>query len=193
MIAAPPKKQSLLVKHIAEEVVLGSMSKYRKLSPPSIPSNINATTGFSANVVAKNAVHPENAKSVMDRGGPVALVKWIQETSRVLITDTTMRDAHQSLLATRVRTIDLVEGAKIATKLLSDAFSLEMWGGATFDVCMRFLDECPWDRLRQIREACPNILFQMLIRGANAVGYTSYPDNVVEEFIRLSAVNGMYD
>lgn len=154
-----------------------------------------------------------SAKAVLDRFGPARLVEWVkqQSRSRILLTDTTMRDAHQSLLATRVRTIDLVEGAKIAHKVLEEAFSLEMWGsyctsshgrhcspplvvtagGATFDVCMRFLDECPWERLRTVRKTCPNIMLQMLIRGANAVGYTSYPDNVVEEFVRLAAVNGM--
>eukprot|EP01036_Dinobryon_divergens_P037652 gene37652-49303_t len=102
-----------------------------------------------------------------------------------------MRDAHQSLLATRARTEDVVNSARIANTLLKDAFSLEVWGGATFDVCMRFLDECPWDRLREIRRVCPDICLQMLIRGANAVGYTSYPDNVVTEFIRLAALNGV--
>lgn len=189
------KKHSLLIKHLAEEVVLGGMSKYRKLSPPSLPADPNGTTHFSKNIPDIGTQHvpiyPRNAKTVLDEDGPAGLCEFIRNTKRVLVTDTTMRDAHQSLLATRVRTIDLVEGARIASKLLGDAFSLEMWGGATFDVCMRFLDECPWERLRQIRKACPNVLLQMLIRGANAVGYTSYPDNVVEEFIRLSAVNGM--
>jgi pyruvate carboxylase len=102
-----------------------------------------------------------------------------------------MRDAHQSLLATRVRTEDIVKGATIASDCLHSAFSLECWGGATFDVSMRFLDECPWKRLREIRAACPNVCLQMLLRGSNAVGYTSYPDNVVAEFVRLAAKNGM--
>lgn len=102
-----------------------------------------------------------------------------------------MRDAHQSLLATRVRTEDLVKGARHANDALRTAFSFECWGGATFDVAMRFLDECPWDRLREIRQAAPDVCLQMLIRGSNAVGYTSYADNVVAEFIRLAAENGM--
>lgn len=102
-----------------------------------------------------------------------------------------MRDAHQSLLATRVRTEDLVKGARHANDALRSAFSFECWGGATFDVAMRFLDECPWDRLREIRAAAPDVCLQMLIRGSNGVGYTSYPDNVVAEFIRLAAENGM--
>ena len=128
---------------------------------------------------------------MLDAEGPEALAKWVIAQKKVLLTDTTMRDAHQSLLATRVRNLDLVEGGKIANEVLRDAFSFEAWGGATFDVCMRFLDECPWDRLRALRAACPDVCLQMLIRGSNAVGYTSYPDNVVSEFIRLAALNGM--
>ncbi|CAM9493429.1 unnamed protein product [Heterosigma akashiwo] len=102
-----------------------------------------------------------------------------------------MRDAHQSLLATRVRSDDLIKGAKLANDLMGDAFSFEMWGGATFDVAYRFLNEDPWERLRKIREAAPDVCLQMLIRGSNAVGYASYPDNVVREFIQLAAQNGM--
>ena len=132
-----------------------------------------------------------NAKKVLDSQGPEALAQWVKGQSKVLLTDTTMRDAHQSLVATRVRTQDLVKGAKVANELLKDAFSFECWGGATFDVCMRFLDECPWERLRELRAAAPDVCLQMLIRGANAVGYTSYPDNAVTEFVRLSAKNGM--
>ncbi|KAH8081013.1 pyruvate carboxylase [Aureococcus anophagefferens] len=133
----------------------------------------------------------ENAKTVLDRSGPEAMAAWVRSQSRVLVTDTTMRDAHQSLLATRVRTLDLVRGARVASALLPDAFSFECWGGATFDVSYRFLKEDPWDRLRALRAAAPNVCTQMLIRGANAVGYTSYPDNVVTEFVRLAALNGM--
>jgi pyruvate carboxylase len=97
----------------------------------------------------------------------------------LLVTDTTMRDAHQSLLATRMRTHDMMLAARPTAQVLAPCGSLEMWGGATFDVAMRFLHECPWQRLERLREAIPNIPFQMLLRGANAVGYTSYPDNVV--------------
>ncbi|KAK7237528.1 CoA carboxylase [Aureococcus anophagefferens] len=144
---------------------------------------------------AAPAVEPpkavENAKTVLDRSGPEAMAAWVRSQSRVLVTDTTMRDAHQSLLATRVRTLDLVRGARVASALLPDAFSFECWGGATFDVSYRFLKEDPWDRLRALRAAAPNVCTQMLIRGANAVGYTSYPDNVVTEFVRLAALNGM--
>lgn len=191
---------SLLMKHVAEETVLGIMSKYRKLAPThmQVPLKLkDKSTATYAPVHIAAADVDENcrsAKAILDKFGVQYLCKeWLpkQAKKRVLVTDTTMRDAHQSLLATRVRTKDIIEGAKIASSLLGDAFSLECWGGATFDVCMRFLDECPWERLRQLRAACPNICLQMLIRGANGVGYTSYPDNVVREFIFLAAKNGM--
>ena len=110
---------------------------------------------------------------------------------KLLICDTTMRDAHQSLLATRVRTRDMMRAADGAAKILNQCFSLEMWGGATFDVAYRFLHESPWERLYSLRRAIPNIPFQMLLRGANAVGYTNYPDNVIREFVRLAAEGGI--
>jgi len=109
----------------------------------------------------------------------------------VLLTDTTFRDAHQSLLATRVRTVDLVRAAEPTARLLPNLFSLEMWGGATFDVAYRFLKEDPWDRLLKLRERIPNVLFQMLLRSANAVGYKNYPDNVIREFVEKSAHAGI--
>ncbi len=191
---------SLLMKHLAEEIILGTMSKYRKLAPANMnvplkvkekPSILYQPVEISLSEVDENC---KSAKAILDKYGVQYLCKkWLPEQAkkRVLVTDTTMRDAHQSLLATRVRTKDIIEGAKIASNLLGEAFSLECWGGATFDVCMRFLDECPWERLRQLRAACPNVCLQMLIRGANGVGYTSYPDNVVREFIYLAAKNGM--
>ena len=179
---------TLLIKHLAEETVCGALSRHRGLAPASCP--LAPPAAPSLPVTAKPAGW-KNAKSVLDAEGPVALAQWVKQSSKVLLTDTTMRDAHQSLVATRVRTEDLVKGAKIANELLKEAFSLECWGGATFDVAMRFLDECPWERLRELRAACPDICLQMLIRGANAVGYTSYPDNIVAEFVRLAAENGM--
>ena len=106
------------------------------------------------------------------------------EQKRVLLTDTTMRDAHQSLLATRFRTYDLQAIAPYYASLVPNLFSVECWGGATFDVAMRFLNECPWQRLHELRAAMPNILLQMLLRSANAVGYTNYPDNVVRYFVQ---------
>ncbi|MEB3749421.1 pyruvate carboxylase [Geobacillus icigianus] len=134
---------------------------------------------------------PAGTKQILDERGPEGLVRWIQEQPRVLLTDTTFRDAHQSLLATRVRTIDLVRIAEPTARLLPNLFSLEMWGGATFDVAYRFLKEDPWDRLLKLRERIPNVLFQMLLRSANAVGYKNYPDNVIREFVEKSAQAGI--
>ena len=131
------------------------------------------------------------AKHILDTQGPAALSEWVQAQKEVLITDTTFRDAHQSLFATRLRTIDMLKVMRDTAGKLPNLFSFECWGGATFDVAYRFLDESPWQRLEQFREAAPNILFQMLLRGANAVGYTSYPDNVVQQFIKLSAAKGI--
>ena len=121
------------------------------------------------------------------RGSPT----WMLEQKRVLLTDTTMRDAHQSLLATRFRTYDMEAIAPYYASLVPDLFSVECWGGATFDVAMRFLNECPWERLHEFREAMPNLLLQMLLRSANAVGYTNYPDNVVQYFVRQAAQAGI--
>ena len=177
-----------LLSYLAEEVVCGARSRYRKLGPAACPAAAPAAPAVAKKAAASGWT---NAKTVLDAEGPDGLVRWVKKQSKVLVTDTTMRDAHQSLLATRARTEDLVKGAVIANEVLKDAFSFECWGGATFDVCMRFLDECPWERLRELRAACPDVCLQMLIRGANAVGYTSYPDNVVAEFIRLAALNGM--
>jgi pyruvate carboxylase len=135
--------------------------------------------------------YPNGTKQILDEQGAEGLVEWIKAQKEVLLTDTTFRDAHQSLYATRFRTNDLSKVAESTGKLASDLFSLEMWGGATFDVSMRFLKEDPWERLRILREQVPNVLFQMLLRGANAVGYTNYPDNVIREFVRESAQNGI--
>ncbi|GEN33103.1 pyruvate carboxylase [Aneurinibacillus danicus] len=135
--------------------------------------------------------YPAGTKQILDEQGPEGLVKWIQQQKKLLVTDTTFRDAHQSLFATRVRTHDLLQIAEATGKLAPDLFSLEMWGGATFDTSMRFLNEDPWDRLCKLREKIPNLLFQMLFRGANAVGYTNYPDNVIRKFIETSAKAGI--
>lgn len=131
------------------------------------------------------------AKHVLDTRGAEGLADWVLAQQEVLITDTTFRDAHQSLFATRLRTADMLRVMRDTAGKLPGLFSFECWGGATFDVTYRFLDESPWQRLNQFRQAAPNILFQMLLRGANAVGYTSYPDNVVKEFIKLAAKNGI--
>ena len=131
------------------------------------------------------------AKAILDREGPEAVARWMLEQKRLLMTDTSMRDAHQSLLATRMRSHDIVKVARAYAHRLPTLFSMECWGGATFDVAMRFLGECPWERLRALREAMPNMLLQMLLRGSNAVGYTSYPDNVVRGFVRRAAESGI--
>lgn len=136
----------------------------------------------------------EAAAGTRDRlqaDGPVKFANWLRETPHVLVTDTTMRDSHQSLLATRMRTHDIVNIAESYAKGLPQLLSLECWGGATFDVSMRFLTEDPWERLEMIRERVPNILLQMLVRGANGVGYTNYPDNVVKHFIQRAARSGV--
>ena len=128
---------------------------------------------------------------MLDAKGPKAVADWVLQQKKLLICDTTCRDAHQSLLATRVRTRDIVKGMEGTSEILADAFSLECWGGATFDVAYRFLHESPWERLDLIREKAPNLLLQMLLRGANAVGYTNYPDNVIREFIKEAARSGI--
>ena len=130
-------------------------------------------------------------KQLLDEKGPKAVSQWVLEQKKLLLTDTTMRDAHQSLLATRMRTRDMVKGADGVADILRDCFSLEMWGGATFDVAYRFLHESPWERLRLLREKIPNIPFQMLLRGSNLVGYANYPDNLVRSFIKEAAERGI--
>ena len=133
----------------------------------------------------------DGLKQLLDAEGPDALKKWVLDQKKLLITDTTMRDAHQSLLSTRVRTRDMAKGADGTAAILSDCFSLEMWGGATFDVAYRYLHESPWERLDILRKKIPNIPFQMLLRGANAVGYKNYPDNLIREFVKESAKSGI--
>ena len=130
-------------------------------------------------------------KQLLDELGPAGFSQWMLNQKRTLITDTTMRDAHQSLLATRMRSYDMVAVADAYSRALPQLFSLECWGGATFDVSMRFLKECPWDRLHDIRQQVPNVLTQMLLRASNAVGYTNYPDNAVQYFVERSAEAGM--
>lgn len=131
------------------------------------------------------------ARAVFETHGAAAFARWVRQEQRVLVTDTTLRDAHQSLLATRLRSYDAVRGAAALEAGLPELLSIECWGGATFDVAMRFLGEDPWERLRDIRIAAPNLLTQMLLRGANGVGYTNYPDNVVEHFVARAAASGI--
>lgn len=134
---------------------------------------------------------PAGARQILLDKGPKGVADWMAAQKRLLITDTTMRDGHQSLLATRMRSIDMIRVAPAYASLLPGLFSVECWGGATFDVAYRFLQECPWQRLRDLRAAMPNILTQMLLRGANGVGYTTYPDNVVRFFVQQAAATGV--
>ncbi|MCL4106485.1 UNVERIFIED_CONTAM: hypothetical protein GTU68_030443 [Idotea baltica] len=141
---------------------------------------------------AKNPDYQSGTKQLLTELGPSGFSEWLKEQDHVLYTDTTFRDAHQSLLATRVRTKDLLNIApQFAMDHGHELFSMEVWGGATFDVSMRFLKESPWDRLKLLRKAIPNTLLQMLLRGSNAVGYKAYPDNLIEEFVEKSAETGI--
>ena len=134
---------------------------------------------------------PPGTRDKLKELGPEGFCRWVKKEKRLLITDTTLRDAHQSLLATRVRTYDMLAIADAYARLTPQLFSLEMWGGATFDTALRFLKEDPWQRLEELRTRIPNILFQMLFRASNALGYSNYPDNVVKTFVDESAAAGM--
>ncbi len=134
---------------------------------------------------------PRGAKQILDEQGPQAVADWMAAEKRLLLTDTTMRDAHQSLLATRMRSIDMIRVAPAYAQMLPQLFSMECWGGATFDVAYRFLQECPWQRLRDLRARMPNLMTQMLLRASNGVGYTNYPDNVVQFFVKQAAETGV--
>lgn len=135
--------------------------------------------------------YPKGTKDILTELGPDKFSQWLKNEKKIYYTDTTMRDAHQSLLATRMRTRDMLKVAKSFAIAFPQTFSMEVWGGATFDVCMRFLNEDPWDRLEAIRAAVPNILLQMLIRGCNGVGYAAYPDNLIEKFVEKSWEKGV--
>ncbi|MEG2642012.1 MAG: pyruvate carboxylase, partial [Eubacterium sp.] len=166
------------IRYIGNMVVnetLGEKPDFEEPDIPVIPEDVSLT----------------GTKQILDENGPEGLVEWIHSQKRLLVGDTTMRDAHQSLVATRVRSRDMIKIAKETAYLGRDLFALEMWGGATFDVAYNFLKESPWRRLDELRKRIPNIMFQMLLRGANAVGYKNYPDNVVRQFIRESAASGI--
>ncbi|MEA4924451.1 MAG: pyruvate carboxylase [Syntrophomonadaceae bacterium] len=167
-----------ILRFIGEKVVNESRGIKKDYNVPRVPK-INPGHKLSG------------TKQILERKGPEGLVAWVKSQKKLLLTDTTMRDAHQSLTATRMRTVDMLRIAEAGAHLAQDLFSLEMWGGATFDVAYRFLYESPWERLTELRQKMPNILFQMLFRGANAVGYTNYPDNVIRAFIRESADAGI--
>ena len=175
----PKNDRELKLLNYLGEVIVNQTRGYKPdFDVPPVPSGLSQDNLYGT-------------KQILDEKGIDGLIEWIHAQKKLLITDTTMRDAHQSLMATRVRTKDMTKIAKATSVYGQDLFSLEMWGGATFDVAYRFLYESPWRRLVELRERIPNILFQMLIRGSNAVGYKNYPDNVNREFIRESAKNGI--
>ncbi|MFQ8431985.1 pyruvate carboxylase [Amaricoccus sp. W119] len=133
----------------------------------------------------------DGTRQLLEKEGAQAVADWMLAQKKMLITDTTMRDGHQSLLATRMRSYDMIKIAPAYARMLPELFSVECWGGATFDVAYRFLQECPWQRLRDLRAAMPNLMTQMLLRASNGVGYTNYPDNVVEAFVKQAAESGV--
>ena len=187
-LLAPPKwrdRGTKLITYLADVIVNGNSDvktfdankSFRKAEIP---------------IVDEDGIIPDGTKQKLQKLGRNDFVNWIKEEKAIHYTDTTFRDAHQSLLATRMRTFDMMVIAdKYAKQHGADIFSLEVWGGATFDVAMRFLKECPWQRLEKLREAIPNSLLQMLLRGSNAVGYKAYPDNLVERFIVHAAKKGI--
>lgn len=177
-------RSTKLLNYLGEVAVNGNPSV--KKIDPSVKLRIPKVPEFS-----RLGDYPSGTKQILSESGPEGLVKWVKEQNQVLLTDTTWRDAHQSLLATRMRSLDMLKVAEGFAKNHPNVFSWEMWGGATFDVSMRFLNENPWDRLKKMRAAAPNTLMQMLFRGSNGVGYKAYPDNLIEKFIEKSAENGM--
>jgi pyruvate carboxylase len=172
-----------LLNYLADVTVNGHPdAKGRAMPPADVPRPVVP--------VFESSAEP-GSRQLFESLGPAEFARWIREQDRVLVTDTTMRDAHQSLLATRIRSHDIVAIAAAYSRGLGSLFSLECWGGATFDVAMRFLTEDPWTRLAAIRENAPNLLLQMLLRGSNGVGYTNYPDNVVRHFVAEAAKAGI--
>lgn len=182
----PPRRNraTKLLTYLAETIVNGNplvkdRPKATRRAPAALP------------VYDQQSPPPDGMRQKLLEMGADKFSQWLLEQKQVLVTDTTFRDAHQSLLATRLRTYDMLRIADAYARLCPELFSLEMWGGATFDTSMRFLKECPWQRLSEMRQRIPNILFQMLLRASNAVGYTNYPDNVVEAFVDEAAKAGI--
>lgn len=179
----PPRNRGQkILKYIADVTVNGF---------PGV--NVDKKPSFDERTVpvAKNITTQRTFKHILDEEGPEAVAKAVLASEKTLLTDTTLRDAHQSLLTTRVRTHDMTQIAPYMNETMKDYFSLEMWGGATFDVAYNFLKESPWKRLEELRKLIPDIPFQMLLRASNAVGYKNYPDNVIRKFIQTSADKGI--
>ena len=183
-IVEPKNRANKLIEFLGEVIVNGNPDVKQKnvnhvFTKPIVPS-FNRTGGY-----------PKGTKDLLTELGPEKFSSWLKNEKQVHFTDTTMRDAHQSLLATRMRTVDMLKVAEGYAKNHPEIFSMEVWGGATFDVCLRFLQENPWERLELLRKAMPNVLLQMLIRGSNGVGYTAYPDNLIEKFVEKSWETGI--
>ncbi|KKL98899.1 hypothetical protein LCGC14_1819800, partial [marine sediment metagenome] len=180
----PRNRANKLIEFLGETIVNGN---------PDV-KNFNPKRVFSKPIVPsfpKMEAYPKGTKDRLSELGPEKFATWLKQEKKVHFTDTTMRDAHQSLLATRMRTTDMLKVAEGYAKNHPEIFSMEVWGGATFDVCLRFLHENPWERLAMLRKAMPNLLLQMLIRGSNGVGYTAYPDNLIEKFVEESWNTGV--
>ena len=181
---APRNRATKLITYLGDVIINGNpdvkkIDDSKKFVQPKVPK-FDASTKF-----------PEGTKDLLTKLGPEKFSQWLMNEKKVHFTDTTMRDAHQSLLATRMRTFDMLKVAEGYAKNHPDIFSMEVWGGATFDVCLRFLQENPWERLKLLRKAMPNLLMQMLIRGSNGVGYKAYSDNLIGEFVEQSWENGV--
>ena len=181
---APRNRANKIITYIGDVTVNGNkdvkkLDITKKFIKPKVPA-------FDV-----NAKYPKGTKDLLTELGPAGFSQWLKNEKKIHFTDTTMRDAHQSLLATRMRTYDMLKVAEGYAKNHPDIFSMEVWGGATFDVCLRFLQENPWERLRLLREKMPNILLQMLLRGSNGVGYKAYSDNLVGKFVEQSWENGV--
>ncbi|MCW1953438.1 MAG: pyruvate carboxylase [Flavobacteriia bacterium] len=180
----PRNRANKLLAFLGETIVNGNPDVKGKPQPKVFPKLVVPPVPQMDN-------YPKGTKDLLTELGPEGFSKWLLKEKKVHFTDTTMRDAHQSLLATRMRTTDMLKVAEGYAKSHPDIFSMEVWGGATFDVCLRFLQENPWERLELLRKAMPNVLLQMLIRGSNGVGYTAYPDNLIEKFVAQSWETGV--
>ncbi len=183
-VKLPQDRTTKITNYLGEIIVNGNpdvkfIDENKKFRNPNIP------------IYSPAEKFPKGTKDMLTEMGPEKFCAWLKDEKKIHYTDTTIRDAHQSLLATRMRTYDMLKVAESYAKNHPNTFSIEMWGGATFDVCMRFLNESPWTRLRELRERMPNILFQMLLRGSNGVGYKAYPDNLIEKFVEKSWENGV--
>ncbi len=188
----PPRQDraSKLLSYVGDILVNGHPEASVRAQAPWLRKALQEATSLAPEPWQLSPV-PEGTRDKFMELGAERFAEWVREQKPLLVTDTTFRDAHQSLLATRMRTYDMLRIAPLYATGNAGLFSLEMWGGATFDTALRFLKESPWERLAALRERIPNILFQMLLRAANAVGYTNYPDNVVKAFVKESAQAGI--